>query len=50
MSFWSRMFSWIRNPFTYKRRQQEWANRFDQPPANPSNPLPLDPGRDPWRT
>tara|TARA_B100001123_G_scaffold413891_1_gene512702 strand:- start:1028 stop:1219 length:192 start_codon:yes stop_codon:yes gene_type:complete len=51
MSNWlTRAISFFRNPFTYRQRQREWEDRFNQPPANPTNPLPLDPGRDPWRT
>lgn len=50
MTFLQKLASWFKNPFSYKRRQREWANRFNQPPANPTNPLPLDPGNDPWRT
>lgn len=48
MTFWQKLASWFQNPFTYKKRQQEWAARFNQPPAKPQNPLPLD--NDPWRT
>lgn len=50
MSFWQRIASWFSAPFRRKQKEQEWANRFNQPPANPKNPLPLDPGNDPWRT
>lgn len=45
MTFWQK----IKALFSRKKKQDEWASRFDQPPANPKNPLPLDPN-DPWRT
>jgi len=41
---------WLKSLFMRKKKDQEWANRFDQPPAQPKNPLPLDPANDPWRT
>ncbi len=50
MTFWQKLKLWFQNPFTYRRRQREWASRFDFDPARPRHPLPLDPGNDPWRT
>lgn len=50
MNFFQKFFFWLKSPRTYQQRQQEWASRFKQPPANPKYPTPLDPGNDPWRT
>lgn len=50
MSFFQKISNWFKNAFNRKKKQDEWANRFDLPPAQPKNPLPLDPGRDPWIT
>ncbi len=48
MSFFSRFFARIKASLDRKRKQDQWANRFNQPPAQPKNPLPLD--NDPWNT
>jgi hypothetical protein len=50
MPLLQKLFSWLRRPRAEQERQEEWANRFDQPPAKPKNPLPLDPKHDNWRT
>lgn len=50
MGFFKRIMNSIKRVFTRKKRQDEWADRFNQPPAQPTNPTPLDPSNDPWRT
>lgn len=46
MTFWQK----LKSVFSRNQKQKEWASRFNQPPAQPKNPQPLDPGSDPWRT
>jgi len=45
----SSIINFFRKAFTRKKRDREWAERFDQPPAKPKHLLPLDPN-DPWKT
>lgn len=49
------MFGWLKKLFaaalTRKKKDEEWAKRFNQPPADPNKgKLPLDPSKDPWTT
>ncbi len=50
MAFFTKIIDWFKRKVRWQRKQKEWAERFDQEPAKPKNPLPLDPGRDPWMT
>jgi hypothetical protein len=35
----------FRNAFGRKKRDDQWAARFDQQPSKPAGKLPLDPGK-----
>lgn len=50
MSFFEKIVAFFTDPFGKRKKQDEWASRFRTPPAQPKNPLPLEPGNDPWRT
>ena len=38
-------FNWIWRTLSRKKRDEEWASRFTNPPAGSNKPLPLDPGK-----
>ncbi len=44
MSFFEKIAEFFRKAFTRKKREEEWAARFTNPPADNKNKLPLDPG------
>lgn len=48
------MFGWLKDLFAAalnrKKKDEEWAKRFNQPPADRKDKLPLDPNSDPWTT
>lgn len=49
MSFFEKLSAALSNIFNRKKKNDEWAKRFDGKPAKPDNLLPLDPN-DPWKT
>jgi hypothetical protein len=43
MSLFSALLDVLKNAFRRKRKEEEWASRFTNPPAKRDNKLPLDP-------
>ena len=44
MSLFSALLDVLKNLFSRKKKEQEWASRFTNPPAPRDRTLPLDPG------
>lgn len=40
-----KLFAFFRRLLSRKKRDDQWGERFDNPPANRDHALPLDPGR-----
>ena len=49
MSFFDNLAKALGSIFGRRKKDKEWAERYDGPPAKPSHPIPLDPN-DPWKT
>lgn len=45
MSLFSKIAAFFSKGLNRKKRDDEWAARFTNDPANPSGKLPLDPGK-----
>ena len=45
MSLFATIIDIFRSAFTRKKRDEAWAARFDNKPANPAGKLPLEPGK-----
>jgi len=41
----AKLAAWLKSAFTSKQRDDQWAARFDNPPAPRDGKLPLDPGK-----
>lgn len=44
MNAFSKIAAFFRTLFNRKKREEEWASRFTNPPAKRDDKLPLDPG------
>jgi hypothetical protein len=49
MTFFEKLAAFFSTALNRKKKNDEWAKRFDGKPAKPDNLLPLDPN-DPWKT
>ncbi len=45
MSLFATIIDMFRSAFARKKRDDQWAARFDNPPAKRTGKLPLDPGK-----